>query len=217
MHMASMRNNGNTAGHNNHHNNAEDTNKLNQEHNLAMVLGGIVMVFATCHSLRVFLAFYQVSIVQKTSLCLEQGLEAAHPGWLYVLSAINHFMLMINSSINFIIYCAVGSKFRQAIFKMVSDLHSRMSSTRSSNTQHLELPRLISNNRSLTPSFGRHGDNESNNRSPLIEMKDRIVPKQMEVVTQNNLECPIVSQLETSNGGKCKPRYVTCSVKVTNL
>ena len=46
---------------------------------------------------------------------MDHGIDADHPGWLYIISAINHLMLMFNSSVNFIIYCAVGSRFRNAL------------------------------------------------------------------------------------------------------
>lgn len=93
----------------------QDCQQGHPDHNLAMILAGIVMVFAVCHFFRFFLAFYHVSIAERTKLCHEQGQEMGHPPWLYVISALNHLMLMVNSSINFIIYCAVGSKFRQAV------------------------------------------------------------------------------------------------------
>ena len=38
-----------------------------------------------------------------------------HPTWLFAVSAINHLLLMVNSSVNFLIYCAVGSRFRSAL------------------------------------------------------------------------------------------------------
>lgn len=95
--------------------NNQDQQEANPDHNLAMILAGIVMVFAVCHFFRFFLAFYHVSIAERTKICHEQGRETAHPPWLYIISALNHLMLMVNSSINFIIYCAVGSKFRQAV------------------------------------------------------------------------------------------------------
>ncbi len=85
------------------------------DYNLAMILAGIVMVFAVCHSFRFFLAFYHVSIVEKTSLCMEEGQKDVIQSWMYVISALNHLMLLVNSSVNFIIYCAVGSRFRQAL------------------------------------------------------------------------------------------------------
>jgi hypothetical protein len=34
---------------------------------------------------------------------------------MYAVSAVNHLMLMFNSSVNFLIYCAVGSRFRSAL------------------------------------------------------------------------------------------------------
>ena len=40
------------------------------DYNLAMILAGIVIVFVLCHSFRFFLAFYHVSTVQKTILCV---------------------------------------------------------------------------------------------------------------------------------------------------
>ena len=85
------------------------------DYNLAMILAGIVIVFCICHSLRVFLAFYYVSVVERTNQCTEKGEETSHPFRLYIISALNHLMLVVNSSINFIIYCAVGSKFRKVL------------------------------------------------------------------------------------------------------
>lgn len=102
---------------NDDHSNSNGGNNSSQspDYSLAMILAGIVIVFVFCHSFRFFLAFYQVSTVEKTTSCIEKGKKAAHPSWLYVISALNHLMLMVNSSINFIIYCAVGSRFRQAL------------------------------------------------------------------------------------------------------
>ena len=90
-------------------------NQHQENHSLILILAGIVVVFIVCHSFRFFLAFYQVSTAETTRLCIERGREAAHPSWLYVISAVNHLMLMVNSSVIFIIYCVVGSKFRKAL------------------------------------------------------------------------------------------------------
>ena len=58
---------------------------------------------------------------------IEKGQDARHPSWLYVVSAVNHLMLMVNSSINFVIYCAVGSRFRKALVTKLSFFGSRRS------------------------------------------------------------------------------------------
>lgn len=85
------------------------------DYSLALILAGIVIVFVVCHSCRFFLAFYHVSVVEKTSLCMEKNKPTQLPSWMYVVAPINHLMLMVNSSVNFIIYCAVGSRFRRAL------------------------------------------------------------------------------------------------------
>ena len=106
----------NTSSQSNDQNNSHSSGSCQSpDHNLAMILAGIVIVFAVCHFFRIFLAFYHVSVVEQTRLCIEKGHNPKTPDWLYVISAFNHLMLMINSSVNFIIYCAVGSKFRQEI------------------------------------------------------------------------------------------------------
>ena len=83
--------------------------------NLAIILAGIVIVFLLCHMLRFFLEFYAVATVERTNQCMSKGQGEAHPTWLYTVSALSHLMLIVNSSINFVIYCAVGSKFRKAL------------------------------------------------------------------------------------------------------
>jgi hypothetical protein len=53
---------------------------------------------------------FQVSVAETTRICMEHGTHSFQPEWLYAISAINHLMLMFNSSVNFVIYCAVGSR-----------------------------------------------------------------------------------------------------------
>ena len=46
---------------------------------------------------------------------MEHGAMHGQPEWLYAVSAINHLMLMFISPLNFIIYCAVGSRLASVI------------------------------------------------------------------------------------------------------
>lgn len=91
------------------------------EASLAAILAAIVLVFFVCHSCRFFLAFYFVSVSEDTEQCIENGLQSQQQqqqqqnSWLYPISAISHTLLIVNSSINFIIYCAVGSRFRRTL------------------------------------------------------------------------------------------------------
>ena len=52
----------------------------------------------------------QVAVAETTRMCMEQGAMHGQPEWLYAVSAVNHLMLMFISPLNFIIYCAVGSR-----------------------------------------------------------------------------------------------------------
>ena len=56
------------------------------------------------------LLFLQVAVAETTRMCMEQGAMHGQPEWLYAVSAVNHLMLMFISPLNFIIYCAVGSR-----------------------------------------------------------------------------------------------------------
>lgn len=43
-------------------------------------------------------------------MCWSLGLLPAHPSWMFTLTAVQHFALILNSSINFVVYCAMGTK-----------------------------------------------------------------------------------------------------------
>eukprot|EP00092_Neocalanus_flemingeri_P038473 GFUD01041884.1.p1 GENE.GFUD01041884.1~~GFUD01041884.1.p1 ORF type:complete len:407 (-),score=61.26 GFUD01041884.1:820-2040(-) len=86
-----------------------------RENNLALILITIVVVFLCCQSLKFFLAFYKVHVTTKTLYCDTLGLSPWYPKWMHTVSYINHFMLVLNSSTNFIIYCFVGTRFRKSL------------------------------------------------------------------------------------------------------
>ena len=66
------------------------------------------MFFIMCE-IMIFL-YFQVSVARDTYECIHHGRYARQPQWLFAVTALNHLALMVNSSVNFIIYCAVGSR-----------------------------------------------------------------------------------------------------------
>ncbi len=54
-------------------------------------------------------------MAKDTYECIHHGRYGRQPQWLFAVTALNHLALMVNSSVNFIIYCAVGSRFRSAL------------------------------------------------------------------------------------------------------
>jgi len=93
------------------------TQQQKRESKLAVILIAIVMVFFCCHSLKFFLAFSKVHVTIKNNYCITLGLNPYYPKWMHTVTYLNHFMLVLNSSVNFIIYCLVGGKFRSMLFQ----------------------------------------------------------------------------------------------------
>ena len=108
-----------------------------RETNLAVILITIVLVFFCCHSLKLYLAFYkvktsqhkiiknnlrrviivslkQVHVTKKVVSCNETGLDLVpvHSQLRIFISSLNHLLLVLNSSVNFIIYCFLGKRFK---------------------------------------------------------------------------------------------------------
>ena len=70
-----------------------------------MMLIFIVAVFVVCHSIRSIINTYE---------CIQfvmYGKLQNWPDWIQTLVHVNHFALVVNSSINILIYCCKDEKF----------------------------------------------------------------------------------------------------------
>ena len=52
----------------------------------------------------------KVAVTQITNLCIGAGMTPKHPRWMHVVSNMNHAALILNSSLNFVVYCLVGTR-----------------------------------------------------------------------------------------------------------
>ena len=94
--------------------------------NSIKILIGMVVVFASCHFLRFFLQCYYHVAANDNRKCINNGIVRKEtPQWLWPLAAINHTCLVLNSSINFLLYCWLGSKFRSSLIKEFRALFTR--------------------------------------------------------------------------------------------
>ena len=59
----------------------------------------------------------QSAVSERTNMCLALGMLPYHPSWMFTLTAIQHFFLIFNSSVNFIIYCYMGTKYLNIMIK----------------------------------------------------------------------------------------------------
>ena len=91
-----------------------------QENEMTRVLIGIVMMFILCHALRIYLDIYDATTLKHGTLevwlCLSVGEEGLPPQWKLILTEIKELMLVLNSSVNMIIYCCLNSSFRKNTF-----------------------------------------------------------------------------------------------------
>ena len=87
-----------------------------------IILVSIVLIFVICHTYRLSLRLYELAHPQNNTLdhfryCRKAGLHHI-PVAFYVLLNFHHLFLVINSSVNCIIYCCIGKEFRSHMLKL---------------------------------------------------------------------------------------------------
>ena len=92
-----------------------------------LVLFGLVISFFICHVLRVVLNMEEIIYFEETSQikAMEEKLNVSCTGvqfWTMIAGDISHFLLQVNSSINFFIYGYISSQFKKALKKKLLDL-----------------------------------------------------------------------------------------------
>ena len=90
------------------------------EDNLAAVCMGFVLVFLVCHFPRLLLNIHELITIKEAMMCGEQG---HHPFsvWSMVTISVSHFLLVLNSSTNILVYCLLSSKFREECNKILKN------------------------------------------------------------------------------------------------
>ena len=99
--------------------------KMWRELNMFLVLLCIVVTFICCNTPRVIVDIWEFSHVESIVHCnelLHQG-EMSHPflptKWIMCLTHVSHFTGILNSSLNFLIYCFVGHNFRKEFLSLL--------------------------------------------------------------------------------------------------
>ena len=69
------------------------------------------------------LVFYELETVQWKKACKNVGTTSIH-FWTIVTLVTSQLLLVVNSSVNKVIYCCLGTKFRQEVFKSAKELSS---------------------------------------------------------------------------------------------
>ena len=91
-------------------------NRRQKEDNLAVIFMGIVIVFLVCHFPRIFLSLHEMLVIRNTMACSNVGYYS-FPLWALLFAQFSHILLVLNSSMNSVIYCMVSSKYRAQALK----------------------------------------------------------------------------------------------------
>ena len=94
--------------------NLDTSGRIKSEDDLARVLTGIVLTFLICHTFRITLDFHEALLIKYVLKCESIG-QNGLALWTYVAMEFSNFFLVVNSSVNMIIYCWVNSNFRKKL------------------------------------------------------------------------------------------------------
>ena len=82
----------------------------------SLVLFGIVISFFVCHVLRVVLNLEEIIYFEELGRLKEMKLRCTWVQfWTLIAGDLSHFLLQVNSSINFFIYGFLSSQFKKAL------------------------------------------------------------------------------------------------------
>ena len=82
---------------------AQEQARRRRNRSITLMLFGIIFLFLLCHIGEVFISFYEL-------INVIYGERSAFPAWARNTVTINHLLVVMNSSLNFVIYCKVLSQ-----------------------------------------------------------------------------------------------------------
>ena len=95
--------------------------KLWKEVNMFMVLLSIVIIFICCSTPRTIIDIWEFYHLEAIVTCKDLYMEGESlhlflpERWIECLTHVSHFTTILNSSINFLVYCLVGHNFRKQL------------------------------------------------------------------------------------------------------
>ena len=89
--------------------------KRRKEFLLAKTMMVLVLVFLVLNTPRILLGLKEVIELETVEQCFEQGQNYKVSKYIYILDSLARFLVIVNSSVNFIIYCLVGQEFRSQL------------------------------------------------------------------------------------------------------
>ena len=107
--------------------NISRTPRRNQENDLAKVLFVIVGLCIICHAPRFCLNFYEMVWINDALACINAN-KAEFPPWMYSVQEFSRLLMILNSTVNSVIYCCFNNKFRRQASRFRRSLTSKFAS-----------------------------------------------------------------------------------------
>ena len=86
---------------------------INREKRLSRVLMKIVIVFIVCHTPRIIWHIYNATNYKSIVYCtLQNPTNSGQYPWSSILALLYDMFIVINSSVNTVVYCSANDKFR---------------------------------------------------------------------------------------------------------
>ena len=117
------------------------------EDRLAILFMGIVAVFFICSLPRLVLSIHETFDINRALKCTHLH-QDVFPLWVWVLTSVSHLFLVINSSVNLLIYCLWNAQFRKVAKAIILNLcfkNKRSQEYRESTKSLLRVPKSCSN------------------------------------------------------------------------
>ena len=99
--------------------------KRTREFQLARMMMVLVLIFLILNCPRLVLGLIEVTQLYSVELCYHHHLDYHIKKETYLLDFAARFLVILNSSINFIIYCLAGSQFRHKLLDIVKKISGK--------------------------------------------------------------------------------------------
>ena len=104
----------------------EEISAINREKRLSKVLIGLVCVFNVCHAPRILWYIHNAYNYQNIVYCpLQNPSTSGQTSWVFVLGLLYDLFLVINSSVNVIVYCAINERFKYYFLVFITSPYNR--------------------------------------------------------------------------------------------
>ena len=105
--------------------------KRTREFQLARMMMVLVLIFLILNCPRLVLGLIEVTQLYSVELCYHHDLDYHIKKETYLIDFAARFLVIINSSINFIIYCLAGSQFRHKLLEILNKISGKQREMRS--------------------------------------------------------------------------------------